>query len=570
MTSHLNSNSKVCRATRTHMSESLISPELISLARYPDPALQISKEGIILYANQPAHHLLQTWGATIGERCPVDFLRSILQPLETGSALPNLEVFTQDNVYLFTFSTSADTLNIDAYAANITDLKRSQEDIKKTLDQLHHQLLIEGQIRAKAQADLQQEKQRFRLLFQQSPIGIAITGSNAQILRCNPAYERLVGYTEAELIQKSFQEITHPDYRQQTELYYRELLSGKRDSFFLEKQYLHKDGRPIWVEVIGFVGRNPEGEILHGFAITEDITQRRQADEERERSLLMEKDLLRYERDIQIARQIQSDFLPESLPHPEGWEVAARFSPARNVAGDFYDVFELSRGRIGLVIADVCDKGVGAALFMALFRSLIRSLSQQNYSLSLLDVLSDDHPGGSSTAGRRKRLLPSAGTQALVNAMTLTNDYIANTHSRSNMFATIFFGILDPATGIIFYINGGHEPLFHISASGEIKERLNATGPALGVLPGVTFEIEQIQLEPGDILLAYTDGVTDAHNLDHELFTRHQLVSLVSQPIGSASQLLDMIDTSVRQHIGEAEQFDDITMLAVHYLPNPQ
>src|SRR6185295_3398345 len=139
------------------------------------------------------------------------------------------------------------------------------------------------------------------------------------------------------------------------------------------------------------------------------------------------------ERELEIGREIQRSFLPEELPRAEGWEIAARFRPARQVAGDFYDAFALpSSGRIGLVVADVCDKGVGAALFMALFRSLVRA----------------------TATGMAWEADAAAG---LLRVVRLTNDYIARTHGRSNMFATLFFGVLDPATGDLAYVNGGHE-----------------------------------------------------------------------------------------------------------------
>src|SRR5947208_967614 len=123
--------------------------------------------------------------------------------------------------------------------------------------------------------------------------------------------------------------------------------------------------------------------------------------------------------DVQIGRQIQASFLPETLPKPAGWEIEARFQPARQVAGDWYDAFPLTHGRIGLVIADVCDKGVGAALFMALMRSLIRAYGQQNYALRLLDVLETGAP--TAPRGERgRRTAPSVGVSALRNAVELT------------------------------------------------------------------------------------------------------------------------------------------------------
>lgn len=278
----------------------------------------------------------------------------------------------------------------------------------------------------------------------------------------------------------------------------------------------------------------------------------------------MQTQLARAEQELQIGRKIQLDFLPETLPQIPGWDIAARFYPARDVAGDFYDAFTMGHGRIGLVIADVCDKGVGAALFMSLFRSLIRILAQQNYSLGLLDVLTDAPASPKKTVQDKQSRLPSIGTQALKNAIERTNQYIAETHFRTSMFATIFFGVLDPATGKLIYINGGHEAPFVCDANGNIKERLTKTGPAVGIFPDAEFRIAMTQLEPGDLLLGYTDGVPDACDPSHDRYTEQRLAALVSSvPIPSAEQLLERIDQDVHQHIADTAPFDDITLLAV-------
>ncbi len=287
------------------------------------------------------------------------------------------------------------------------------------------------------------------------------------------------------------------------------------------------------------------------------------------------------ERELEIGRQIQAGFLPQELPQPAGWEIASRFEAAREVAGDFYDAFALSGGkRIGLVVADVCGKGVGAALFMALFRSLIRAFAEQHYSLGWMDALRVSgsllaSPDPSATlrtrtgsVGRRRALL-ATGTTALKNAIDHTNNYIARNHGWTHMFATIFFGVLDPVTGSLMYINGGHEPPIVVGPAG-VKADLDPTGPAVGLFPGLEFRIEQVDLEPGDILLAFTDGVTDAHNPRRELFTRERLVALAQQPAPSAAALLDRIQAQLGEHIAGAEQFDDMTMLAVRRKPTSE
>ena len=257
--------------------------------------------------------------------------------------------------------------------------------------------------------------------------------------------------------------------------------------------------------------------------------------------------------ELETGRQIQIDFLPDTIYQPPNWELAASFYPAKQVAGDFYDTFPLGN-YVGLVIADVCDKGVGAALFMALMRSLIRVFSGQTQ----LD--------GLSIVKENRQLLPklSSQTQAL-QAVELTNQYVAQNHWKLSMFATMFFGVLDPATGLLTYINGGHEPLFLVNNSG-IKQTLKPTGPAVGMMPNMKFGIEQVQFESGDILLGYTDGVTEGKNTQGELFTPQRLRSLLNQPAKSASKLLRQIETQLFDHVNQAPQFDDITILAVQRL----
>ncbi|CAN5409330.1 hypothetical protein BH10CHL1_BH10CHL1_06590 [soil metagenome] len=276
------------------------------------------------------------------------------------------------------------------------------------------------------------------------------------------------------------------------------------------------------------------------------------------------------ERDLEIARQIQTSFLPQTLPQWPGWEIAAHFQPAREVAGDFYDAFPMIQNRrLGLVVADVCDKGVAAALFMALCRSLIRAFAQQHYSLNLIDMLDDDKAvnpvakGGNSA--RLRRGLPSIGSNALKNAVVLTNNYIANTHGDTNMFATLFFAVLDPLSGALNYINAGHNPPLIVGSSG-VKAQLATTGPAIGLMPDLEFGIQQAHLDPGDTLLIYTDGITEARDAERALYTEARLFTLLEQTATSADDRLTQIENSVRHHIGAAEQYDDMTMLAVRRL----
>jgi serine phosphatase RsbU (regulator of sigma subunit) len=249
------------------------------------------------------------------------------------------------------------------------------------------------------------------------------------------------------------------------------------------------------------------------------------------------------EREFEIGREIQAGFLPDTLPQPRGWEIAASLKSAREVSGDFYDAFELTEGKIGLVIADVCDKGLGAALFMTLFRSLIRAVSN-------IDFFTNAEYAGKISLEMR-----------LKNAMSLTNNYIAETHGNTSMFCTIFFGILDTHTGRFTYINGGHLPPKLINQHG-VKEILSVTGPAVGTTSGVEYVTNEVVIEHGDTFFAHTDGLTDTINPAGEYFNEQELIPLF---VGdqSLSSLLVQIQDQVKDYSTGAKQMDDITMLAV-------
>ncbi len=253
------------------------------------------------------------------------------------------------------------------------------------------------------------------------------------------------------------------------------------------------------------------------------------------------------ERELEIGREIQAGFLPEQLPHLPGWEIAARFQAAREVAGDFYDAFPLAGGdRVVLVLGDVCGKGVGAALFMTLFRSLIRASAHLIYSTGYAE----------GTAA------PLDDMSTLKNMVTLTNNYVARTHYRASMFASLFLGVLNPVTGSLIYLNGGHESPQILGAEG-VKAALEPTGPVVGLFADMDFKIRQVHLEPGDTLYAFTDGVIDAQNSAGEMFSREKLHSLLACPVASVAALLDLIETALNTHVAGANQYDDITMLAV-------
>jgi phosphoserine phosphatase RsbU/P len=202
---------------------------------------------------------------------------------------------------------------------------------------------------------------------------------------------------------------------------------------------------------------------------------------------------------------------------------------------------------VAIIVADVCDKGVGAALFMALIRSLLRASTIQLY---------EEKPYNPDP-------LSNQSSEALKTVVSRVNNYLDETHGEANMFATLFFGLLDPATGMLHYINAGHEkPL--IVGPGGVKTELGTSGPAVGAFPGVEYKTASILLEPGDFCFVCTDGVTDAKNPSGEFFSKDNLISLLTQPFDTAEEMLDRVKRRLQSHIAGTEQYDDITMVSFH------
>ncbi len=373
----------------------------------------------------------------------------------------------------------------------------------------------------------------------------------------NDIFFRAVGYRREELLGKHFRH--YLDHKQLAltfnifNMIYRTEMAEKK----LPLDFRHKDGSLRSAEGSVSLLRDEAGTIIGYRALLSEITARKRE----ETTMIMAR--RKAEREIEIARDIQNSFLVKDYPQPHGWEIAARMRPARQVSGDFYDVVPVTASKqIAIIVADVCDKGVGAAMYMAIFRTLLRAFADQEYIIRWAGVPTQPSADSPSSMFRRDALLAS-GAPSLKNAIELTNNYIATEHGNSNMFATIFFGLLNPADGSLYYINAGHEEPF-VLANGTLKQRLSPTGPAVGMLPDRDFQIAQTSIAPGESLLLYTDGVADSLNARKERFSEERLLSTAAQAPASAGSLINTLVAAVDAHMAGFEQFDDITLLAVH------
>lgn len=259
-----------------------------------------------------------------------------------------------------------------------------------------------------------------------------------------------------------------------------------------------------------------------------NMIQERETKNERDR---IRDDLQRKQAELTIARDIQLSFLPESVPPIQGYEIAPMSLPAREVGGDFYDIIvPVSQDKIGILIADVSGKGVPAALFMALSRTITRANATWHKSA--------------------------------VGVITETNTMIC-ADARSGMFVTLFFGVIHPDKRTITYVNAGHNPPLVFRTNGS-KEELTLTGPALGIMDDAVYTQDTTVLNTGDILLMYTDGVTEAVNRKNEEFGVERLEALIMRDRNNtAAEIRDTIVKEVTSYTEGQDQFDDITIIVM-------
>ncbi|GAB4118550.1 MAG: SpoIIE family protein phosphatase [Roseiflexaceae bacterium] len=255
--------------------------------------------------------------------------------------------------------------------------------------------------------------------------------------------------------------------------------------------------------------------------------------------------LNRIEEELSVARRIQQLFLPRRLNAPVGWEIAALSRGAQAVGGDFFDYIALPDGRLGLVVADVAGKGVPAALFVALARSLLRAAS-----------LSPILQGGATT--------PDA---LMAQAIELTNSYMVREHGDSNMFITLFYGVLDPQTGMLHYMNAGHNPPMLLGRDGSVRELELGCLP-IGVIEDQDLRLESVTIEPGEALIGFSDGITEAMDPTHSMFGEERLMATLSANVGaSAEALVREVVGAVDAFVMGAPQSDDITVMIFRRLP---
>ena len=250
---------------------------------------------------------------------------------------------------------------------------------------------------------------------------------------------------------------------------------------------------------------------------------------------LIEKE--RLERELQLAAEIQLSILPDELPQVPGYDFGARILPARQVGGDFYDVFQLNENQVGVLVGDVADKGVPSALFMARAHALI--MAEADIGLSPAEVLG------------------------------LVNRHITRLQ-KSTQFVTVLYGLLEVATGEFTYARAGHEPPLILMPDGKVERLAHGPGMSLGLWDVITVDERSTRLAPGATLLLYTDGMTDCRNPAGEAFGLERIKETLSGLVGlTGQQVCDRLLETLQDYESGAKQDDDVTLTAIHARSSP-
>jgi len=366
--------------------------------------------------------------------------------------------------------------------------------------------------------------------MQSAANGIIITDITGIVKWVNPAFTRLTGYSFEDIVGNNLKMLNSGI--QSKEFFknmWTTIMAG--DVWHNEIVNRRKDGSSYTEEMTITPVRDNQGKISQFVAIKHDITERKKLEQ------VFKDANERMEHELNVAKDIQMSMLPlkfPAFPEREDIDVFAKLIPAREVGGDFYDYFFIDEENFCFVVGDVSGKGVPAALFMAVTKALIKA--------------------GSAHENSTARIL------------THVNNEISKDNENS-MFITVFMAILNTTTGYLVYTNAGHNPSFILRKdTGSLVKLSDLHGLVIGAFEGIVYKETVLQLNRGDLVFAYTDGVTEAQNLNGDLYTEERLIAILeNNMVNDCRELVTKVLDDILVYEDEAEQADDITVLSIHF-----
>jgi PAS domain S-box-containing protein len=394
---------------------------------------------------------------------------------------------------------------------------------------------------ARLYSEMMQQKLFSEALVQNSPVAIVTTDRDNRVTTWNPAAEKLFGFPVDKALGMNIEGLISMPCNlalvEEYDLMTRMEANGEKIHSITQRCL--QDGSTVDVEIYGA----PvwiEGQPKIYLKIYHDITELKsvqndliRANETVEKAnKLLDDANQKMEKELILAGDIQASFLPQRIPKIDGWQIATYLKPSRETSGDFYDLEVLSKHHLGFLIADVVDKGAGAAIFMALSWTLIRTHASRYYS-KLSQMFSK-----------------------------VNRHIIEETHS--NQFLTAIYGTVDTRKGSLTYCNAGHNLPILYKPQVNSFTRLASTGYPLGVFRDTSWEQGSIVLDAGDILVLYTDGVTDAINDQGEFFDEPRLLQVIEEnQQRNAQQIVEAIVDAIHQFTGSENHEDDITLMVI-------
>jgi PAS domain S-box-containing protein len=509
----------------------------------PDATFVINREGIVVAWNKAMEDLTGVPAASMlgkgnyeyalpfyGERKPM---------LANLILMPDQEVERRYN----TIQRMGDTLIVDIFIphfrlggavfwAKASPLYDAQRNVIGAIETIR-----DITDRKRAEEEIVRSHRELADIIDFLPDATLVIDQEGKVVTWNKAMEELTGIPAASMIGKGDYEYALPFYGERRPILANLVLLSTAD---LESRYSHVQRKGDTLVVDTFVpttGRylwakaspryDPQGTITGAIETVRDITERRE----------IEARLARSNAELAIAAEIQRSFLPDVLPEIEHFDMAARSIMAKEVGGDFFDVipFEvlpLRKDRLGILIADVSGKGIPAALFMALSRIVVRVNAVWH---------------------------GKAPAEAIKDA----NAIIA-ADSKAGMFVTLFYGVLNAQDQSLTYVNAGHNPPLICHGPDGTFSELSATGMAIGAMEDAEYTAGTAVLEPGDVMVLYTDGITEAENAAQELYGEDRLrETIAAMRSRSAEEIMSAILESVLAFSGSTPQSDDITLLVV-------
>lgn len=376
--------------------------------------------------------------------------------------------------------------------------------------------------------DIKENDTKFQMTFENAPTGISIVSNKGVILKANKAMCKILGYNEKELAKMTFAEITHPDDLAPNIKLRDEALKGNLNTYHMDKRYIHKKGHIVWATLSATIIRNKSGKPDYFIGQVLDITKRKQAEDIVKKNAELNK---------RIANTLQEALLdtPSKIKGINFDCLYKSASEATKIGGDFYDIWEIEKRKVGILIGDVSGKGLEAASLTSVVKNTIKAFSYQGETPSKI--------------------------------LSKTNDTICKI-SDLGTFVTLFFGILDTGTGLLTYCGAGH-PGVKLKDELNVKT-LNSINPAVGIIQNYVFEETETAISPNDIMILYTDGVTEARDFNksscktgfygerrlHNVIKNMQMTGPKKIPAQILKSITDRCDL-----------FDDVVILSIQLKP---